>query len=109
MNFARISARLVDGAMCAMMMLVVAFASHRWIAWPLHRASAATRAIAAGDPIEIGVEYTEIGARGGKPIQAQPLGQAPQRLDEVPTLDAVHVGHTNSKGCTTVQTPRALG
>ncbi len=38
------------GAMCAGLLLLVAFASYRWIARPLHRARAATRAIAAGDP-----------------------------------------------------------
>jgi diguanylate cyclase (GGDEF)-like protein len=38
------------GAASAAMMIIVAFASYRWIARPLHRASAATRAIAAGDP-----------------------------------------------------------
>ena len=37
------------GAMCAGLMILVAFASYRWIARPLHRARAATRAIAAGD------------------------------------------------------------
>jgi diguanylate cyclase (GGDEF)-like protein len=38
------------GAMCAGLMILAAFASYRWIARPLHRARAATRAIAAGDP-----------------------------------------------------------
>jgi diguanylate cyclase (GGDEF)-like protein len=38
------------GVMAAGLLIVVAFSSHRWIANPLHRARAATRAIAAGDP-----------------------------------------------------------
>ena len=38
------------GVMAAGLLIIVAFSSHRWIANPLHRARAATRAIAAGDP-----------------------------------------------------------
>jgi diguanylate cyclase (GGDEF)-like protein len=38
------------GAMCAALLIAVAFASHRWIAGPLRHAREATRAIAAGDP-----------------------------------------------------------
>jgi diguanylate cyclase (GGDEF)-like protein len=41
---------LVIGSMCSLLLILVAFASYRWIATPLHQASAATRAIAAGDP-----------------------------------------------------------
>ena len=40
---------LVIGAMCAGLLLAVAFAAFEWIGRPLRRASAATRAIAAGD------------------------------------------------------------